>query len=548
MTRSIYNLALLLSGVLSLFQLCSCSNERVGEKGDRRQTMVDAYYKIERLLLSNEEDKAKIEIETLENLFAEPLSTKEAAMVADVYDNLGYVYKTRLNNYPQAFVFFNKGIRVCDKYGIQEKLPRLFLNIGTIYQCFEDSAKVFKYFEQAFRQAERCRKGRTAMIALCSLLSYKMDAQDFRGADATWSAYPLKNGGEDTVLSNYTGLILEGYLDMCEGRNDRASQVFDSALRCSGDGWEAEEMKATAILAKAHALMRNGSYEEAASSLRQALDSLDDVKIQGNLPGIYRLLSKAYTSSGNKSGADSIMNCYYRLNYDKFGAKGANALSDFVYEQEQARHQIQMSNMASRQRNMWLFIIIGAIAISIIMALLVWLMRKEKRKSQLMHDLYCKAVSAVPGQGVVSEILNNPDDASISADSLEYKESGSAEDEAFLSEIYDELKKSMTSSDRIFEQGFTINSLAELMGYPPYIVSKAINVIGHRNFSTLLAECRVSEACRRIIDDANYSQYTIEAIGKGVGFKSRTNFATVFKKITGLSPTEFKKQHSRLRL
>lgn len=506
--------------------------------------MVEAYYEAESMLLSNEEEQAKNKIAEIDELLAEPLSKKEAAMAADIYDNLGYVYKSRLNNYPQAFVFFNKGIRICDKYDIKEELPRLYLNIGTIYQCFEDSGKTLKYYEQAFQQAKMHNEERTALIALCSLLSYKMEAQDFNGVDNSMTEYVFKGNCQDTVLLNYTRLFLRGYMEMCMGRLHSASEIFELAVRNSGDNWETEEMKVSAFIGKAHALMRSHEYEQAAQELSTAVDSLDNVQIQGNLPGLYRLLSKAYASSGNKICADSIMNLYYKLNYDKFGAKGANALSDYIYEQEQNRHYMQMSNMASRQRQMWIFIIIGTIAMSIIIALLISLMRKEKRKSQLVRNLYRKIVASVPGEGVMPEILENQADMASERNCFTDKEIEIAEDEEFLSELYEVVKKSMASSDKIYELGFTINSLGELIGYQPYMVSKAINIIGHRNFATLLAEYRVAEACRRITDDI-YNQYTIEAIGQSVGFKSRTNFAKVFKKITGLSPTEFKKEHVR---
>lgn len=40
----------------------------------------------------------------------------------------------------------------------------------------------------------------------------------------------------------------------------------------------------------------------------------------------------------------------------------------------------------------------------------------------------------------------------------------------------------------------------------------------------------------------DYSNVTIQAIANDVGFKSRTNFASVFKKQTGLSPNEYQKK------
>ena len=51
---------------------------------------------------------------------------------------------------------------------------------------------------------------------------------------------------------------------------------------------------------------------------------------------------------------------------------------------------------------------------------------------------------------------------------------------------------------------------------------------------------RIREACRRLSDPAR-SNLTIEAISDELGFRSRSNFNTVFKKITGLTPGSYQK-------
>jgi len=60
-----------------------------------------------------------------------------------------------------------------------------------------------------------------------------------------------------------------------------------------------------------------------------------------------------------------------------------------------------------------------------------------------------------------------------------------------------------------------------------------------KNLHQLISEYRIKEACRRISDQDQYGRYTIEAIAASVGFKSRTNFSTNFKKVTGLTPSQY---------
>ena len=61
------------------------------------------------------------------------------------------------------------------------------------------------------------------------------------------------------------------------------------------------------------------------------------------------------------------------------------------------------------------------------------------------------------------------------------------------------------------------------------------------NFSTLLSQYRIEEACRRL-SSPDYANVTIQAVAVDLGFKSRSNFAIVFKKFTGVAPNEYQKK------
>ena len=97
------------------------------------------------------------------------------------------------------------------------------------------------------------------------------------------------------------------------------------------------------------------------------------------------------------------------------------------------------------------------------------------------------------------------------------------------------------NSSEIYTAGFSIGRLAELTESNVKYVSETINSLMGQNFSSLLAEQRVHEACRRMNDREHYGNVTIEAIAESVGIKSRSNFSQVFKRVTGLSPSEYQR-------
>lgn len=100
----------------------------------------------------------------------------------------------------------------------------------------------------------------------------------------------------------------------------------------------------------------------------------------------------------------------------------------------------------------------------------------------------------------------------------------------------------MDNSEAIYSNDFSLQQLASLVGSNNKYVSQAINETMHINFSALLSQYRIKEACRRLDDTQTYGNQTIEAIAESVGFKSRSNFVTAFKRLTGITPSEFQNQ------
>jgi YesN/AraC family two-component response regulator len=93
------------------------------------------------------------------------------------------------------------------------------------------------------------------------------------------------------------------------------------------------------------------------------------------------------------------------------------------------------------------------------------------------------------------------------------------------------------------ETELTLQQLAARLQVPTYQVSQAINEGMSRNFYDLVNSYRVEEA-KRLLQDPVSINYTILSVGFEAGFNSKTTFNTVFKKFTGLTPTDFRVQKS----
>ena len=73
---------------------------------------------------------------------------------------------------------------------------------------------------------------------------------------------------------------------------------------------------------------------------------------------------------------------------------------------------------------------------------------------------------------------------------------------------------------------------------PKHRISEAINNFSDNNFSDSINEYRCRHACQ-LLEDNIPKRDNIEVIGEKCGFKNRVSFQKAFKKIYGISPSEY---------
>jgi len=83
----------------------------------------------------------------------------------------------------------------------------------------------------------------------------------------------------------------------------------------------------------------------------------------------------------------------------------------------------------------------------------------------------------------------------------------------------------------------TVDSMAKALGYSASYLSKVFVRLTRKSIITFLNEMRIQRAKEMIATDTQ----SMSEISESLGFSSLQYFSTMFKKITGFSPTEYKK-------
>lgn len=121
------------------------------------------------------------------------------------------------------------------------------------------------------------------------------------------------------------------------------------------------------------------------------------------------------------------------------------------------------------------------------------------------------------------------------------------EDNSLKKKLFDTLKQEIAlkmEQDKVYrDQDLTIYKLSKLLGSNSKYVSIVINTFFEKTFVNFINEYRINEAKENLLDE-KYKNYTIEAHGNKVGFKSKSSFNLAFKKHVGVTPSEFIKTNS----
>lgn len=115
-------------------------------------------------------------------------------------------------------------------------------------------------------------------------------------------------------------------------------------------------------------------------------------------------------------------------------------------------------------------------------------------------------------------------------------------DDLDLHKIKDNLLTLMESEVLYLDGELNLLKLSEKLSISSHQLSYVINEGFGENFFNFVNKYRVEKAKELLIDPA-YEHLNIIAIGYDAGFNSKTAFNTTFKKMTGLTPTEYKKKH-----
>lgn len=115
-------------------------------------------------------------------------------------------------------------------------------------------------------------------------------------------------------------------------------------------------------------------------------------------------------------------------------------------------------------------------------------------------------------------------------------------DSDIAQEYVKNLKNFMESEKPYLDEDLTIANLSQMLSMSSHHLSQVINGELNQNFYTFLNTYRANEVREELKKEENKNE-NILILAYKAGFKSKSSFNIIFKKINGITPTEFRKNH-----
>lgn len=104
--------------------------------------------------------------------------------------------------------------------------------------------------------------------------------------------------------------------------------------------------------------------------------------------------------------------------------------------------------------------------------------------------------------------------------------------------ILAQVERKISSEKLYLDENLTLVRLAKKVGLPTREISAAINHLTAKNVSQFINEFRINEACNLL----RVTNLSVTAIVFESGFTTKSNFNREFRRVTGLSPLEWRKK------
>lgn len=479
-------------------------------------------------------------------------------------------------NYSGALEMYVKGLRICESMESKPYAAEIYKDIGTIYSRIYDYERGSHYYRIGLGFCKSQPDKDMERKLLLNLGGIDIFMGKIEEAEACH-----RRARRLLDESDSTGVFMDGYLGAlilsANGRHrEAASQLRGIASYADSIGLAPTyRCSAWTGLYKAYDAME--MPDSALLYMERCRKFVTERKIGHLFPKLLLDMSEFY-----KKHHDSEKSRYFKTLYLDMRDSVHNMRQfdiaknmQFLYETEKVtgeikgleRERLRHEGIIHRQRMELLGVAGGLLVVSIFLFIIL----RQKRKIQAGYMNLYRLNRNLEQRQEEMRSLRNADAEAMKAKDMEIaslqerlgnsggsgaavekpaqqpetaKYSSSNLDRETGMRLRQEIAGIMENTEEFCNPDFSLETLAERVSSNSKYVSQVINDSYGKNFSAYVNEYRVRLAAKRLADP-EFRSLTIKAVSESVGFKTHATFITVFRKVTGMTPSVYQKMAAK---
>lgn len=274
--------------------------------------------------------------------------------------------------------------------------------------------------------------------------------------------------------------------------------------------------------------LQQGKFENALKQVRTAYHYAQ-LSGGGDLAGIYTQLAALFQETHQKDSTIFYLRKHVNKLYEQFNKNSSQqiAISGARFQISEHKSRIAALNYQNKQKELKSsfqrkFILLLSISL-ILVFILVFILNKQYRLTKKAYKkIQNKNAQLVKQEKQIAEL----------------REQKLIELTGRLEETLSSLEMLMSNEELFLNPDISLSSIAKLLKINSTYLSSLINQSCGCNFTQYINKYRIKRAVK-LLDEGMLDRYSIDAISKMVGYKSKSAFYRAFRQQKFLTPTEY---------
>lgn len=484
------------------------------------------------------------------------LNDEERREYLKALNNIGYIYLFDRHNPEIAYPYFLKARHIAEEADENVLLAAILDNIAKIHDDFGDAEKAIDLYNQAMAHAVKGNTDVSPVIQIMILndiincgLANELTERILPSLEL-FSVLPEYS----VPLSKYSKSMCEGLICLLKGDTENAIKIIKNASPMIDAKVDSTRYVTNHQLALANLYHLRNMEDSAKFYLDLALSEALKNNLPDRLPRIYKGMTAISQAMGDSVETKRMKLLAYEADESIHSSKMYAFLTSLESSQEINNLNVQLleSNIRNSHRTTVIWIL--CVAVILIGGLLALIFIRNRNLAASHRELVARHQSSINNEEINTRIRREYEETIISLqDKLEksFQLSQTTPDKnqqkAFALpvnvneriSIIEKVNDVFATNKEIYDEDFSLERLAEITDTKSRYLSAVLNESLGKSFNIILAEARIKRACELLLSPDFKKTMTIQGIAMEVGYRSRTHFTSVFKKITGVTPLQY---------